>query len=250
MDKQWETLLRTTTDNTLLAPNGRIPSVVSERYTVGYGCKDEGIIIVDEDNFYSKKTAMRIKKSGFTNVLTRSSIEVIDAADFQTAKLLVVDLSAASPFDTFFSTLQIAKFRGFRGHLVLFANAVDYQDLYSAVSLGVSDIWIKGKGLHIDAEISNLLARKRNVAKENLTPESITELGFFRSVGLTKMELKMVAAMANGFPRQRDIALTNHLSAAYVNKLFSRIYEKLGPTAHVDTPVQLGFLITVCSMFV
>ena len=213
--------------------------------------RDRRVLVVDQDDVFTRKCATRLKRVGFPNVATAAAVGHATAhGDIQDADAVIMTMPDTVSFKEIFSILQVAKFRGFSGKLVFTADAVRSRDLYTAAVLGISDFWIKGKELDIAEEVTRLVERKPHANREYLCPKSIADLGLFRSAGLTRTEIGMIEAMADGFPRQRDIASNSRLSSVYVNKVFSRIYEKLTPVLDVGNPAQLAFLITICASFV
>ena len=211
--------------------------------------KKDSIVILDNQTFFLNRYATRLKHAGYTDVTTGTSFESILRSAFENTNLMIVDLSCATDFNQFFSFLELAKFRGYRGQLVVMSAVLTCDDLYRCAVLGISDFWIKGVHLQIEHEVADILTRKPKIKKEQLCPSKVANLGLFRTVGLSSKEIEFIKELADGFPRQREIAARLGKRSSYVHKTFSRIYEKLNVVLPVDNPPQLAHLITVCSMF-
>jgi DNA-binding NarL/FixJ family response regulator len=209
---------------------------------------NDKIAIFDSNTFFLNRYVTRLKRGGFSNVAAAADIQDLPRAAEGIA-LTIIDQSCAPDFNTFFTLLQLARFRGYTGMLVLMSDTLTCEDLYRYAIIGISDFWIKGPNLQIENEIEYLLGRKPRFNKEELCPKEIADLGLFRTIGLSSKETEIIEILAGGFPRQCEIAARLGKNASYIHKTFSRIYEKLSGTLSVETTPQLAHLITICSLF-
>ena len=217
--------------------------------TTSISFKEELITIIDGNSLSLSRYASRLKQGGFSNVTTAGGLGNVNHTIFEDSYLTIIDLAFIKDFDTFLTFLQLARFRGHNGHVVFISEKLTCAELYRCAIIGIRDFWIKGRHLDIEKEVEYVLTLPSKSNRETLSPIRLANLGLFRTLGLTAKEIELISVLADGFPRQCQIASQLGKSASYIHKMFSRLYEKLDVTLHVDSTPQLAHLLTLCSLF-
>jgi DNA-binding CsgD family transcriptional regulator len=211
--------------------------------------KSAKICFLDNKDNFLKKYTFRLKRAGYDNVNYCCHAGPANSTLLlNNCNLCIVNPSFFTDTGECLSWISFSRFQDYRGQIVLAADGLSCEDIFGAVSVGVNDIWITGPSLNIEAEVEGILSQLPQTQPRQMNTNRILSMGLFRSTGLTKKEIQLLHVWANGFPRQCEVAARMDISNAYVNKIFSRIYEKLNDTLFIDNPARLAHLITISSM--
>ncbi len=208
------------------------------------------VLVVDSDEFVLRRYSSRLANAGFTHVSAAESIDLAtEHLEKNPCDLIFLDLSNGSKKEEVFTFVELARYRGYRGVFAIISAEPSYNDIYKAAIIGANDFFLKGSNLDIVNETLELLGRNQCSKGNSWHSDTAKHIGFFRSAGLTKQEINMVAQFAKGFPKYCQLAARLGRSDSYIHKSFSRIYEKMSVKLSVENPSQLSHLITVCSLF-
>lgn len=208
------------------------------------------ILVVDRDDFCAHKYKHRLLHGGFEKV---STVQTFEAASKHLAEnrcdLIFVGADNSDNSEKSLNFLADVRQHGYRGIICMLYDAPTLQHLFHAAHLGTDDILIKGKYLNVVHEATVQLKRTHYVNRSDFRHDAAYKTGFFRSLGMTRMELDILVEFANGFPKQRELADRLDKNCAQLHKAFSRIYRKLDHGLEVNNPAKLSFLLTICSFF-
>ncbi len=230
------------------ATSAGIPATVP--CPVTYSITSEPILIVDSDDFYLSSSKRYLSKSGFVNVYTAFNKNkarfLLENSHF---KLILIDVSLDAHLR---GGLDFVK--DLRGNQYCSKVAISSSDpspdlFFEALCAGADDYLVKGPNLDLGAEVTRLLKPSKRAGSSSFRPENLGEIGFFRSQGITRLEMNILIIFANGFPRHHEIARQTGRTEAYIRKVFSRIYDKLGWPKAVNNAAKLSQLITICAMY-
>ncbi|MDJ0762242.1 MAG: hypothetical protein QNJ97_04560 [Myxococcota bacterium] len=136
---------------------------------------------------------------------------------------------------------------GYDEAIAIVTSAPSIREIYGAFKAGVDDYLINGKKLDIGKEASGLIERAaRHCEEGEWQNQVVSELGLFRTAGLTPGQIEMLVAFSKAFDLQADLAKKMGKTENQVRKTFSRIYKKLGPLLGIQNSTQLAGLLTVC----
>ena len=82
-------------------------------------------------------------------------------------------------------------------------------DLLTALKAGVNDYLTKGPYLDLATEITRMADQPNEDRCPGWYPDSIVDMGLFRSLGLTYREMEILSEYARDFPRYRELSKRN-----------------------------------------
>ncbi len=121
------------------------------------------------------------------------------------------------------------------------------EDLLCSLLRGVDEYLYNGPKLQLLFEMRRMLAAGRQQDRFTWLPERVSQIGLFRSVGLTPCQVEILAEFTKDFPRLRTLSERTNKSEASLRKSFSLIYDKLREPFAVETQGQLSQLLTICA---
>ncbi|MBN2527449.1 MAG: response regulator transcription factor [Deltaproteobacteria bacterium] len=205
------------------------------------------IVFCDSDNYKVQKYAYRLKKEEDYQVKTFNNPDILVAGVLlEKTELVIVSPDVFDNFKSCHAFIDFARYRGYGGEVVFWAEEASIEMIYNAARCGIRDFWIKSHSLKISEAVDAVLSLPSSMPFQ---PESLTKLTLFKSAGLSKREIEILDEWSRGFPRQTEVAKRIGVSNQSVNKAFSRIYEKLNVHLDVDNPTKLAHLITICKFF-
>jgi DNA-binding response OmpR family regulator len=206
------------------------------------------ILIADEDDFTAHRYKYRLARSGFTHVETVGDFQYIEqrlkAVRYE---LVFIGVHCENRVQESFSVLEEIRYQGFDSCVCMLCDNPTLKQFFHAANLGANDLVVKGRFLDIVGEAIMLLDRTRDDPRCLFHHDAALKTGFFRSLGMTQVELEVLIEFSKGFPKQRELAKRLGKNNAQLHKVFSRIYQKLGGSLCVDNPAKLSFLLTICS---
>ncbi len=142
--------------------------------------------------------------------------------------------------------LRRRRSKGYGGVVIVIAEKPSTMLLVQALKSGVDDYLVWGPNLNIADEVLRLLENRRVRTTGHWEPKHVESMGFFRTLGLTPMQINLLAEFARDFPRQAELAKRLGKQEQQLRKAFSRIYRKLTDQLGVSNQAQLAQLLSVC----
>ena len=208
------------------------------------------ITIVGGNLLFSSALQKYLFENGFEKVVRSSSLADASAKlQDGDSDLTLIDVDYIGDFETVIDFVEVLRAGGHQGRVVLATEDPCPMDLLTALKAGVNDYLTKGPYLDLAAELTRLADHPNEERCPGWYPDSIMDMGLFRSLGLTCREMEILSEYARDFPRYRELSKRVNKTELQLRKLFSRIFQKLeGPLA-IENPAQLAHLLTVCAIY-
>ncbi len=204
------------------------------------------IVIVDDNDRFVNAAQRTLNNAGFHNVETATTAETaLGLVDSLNPYLTLIDIHLKNETRDGLDFLCQLRANGYKGIAVIITVDRSRPQFFRAARAGANDFLVKSPRLDLRAEVKRILARHHSSSDKEWHPQSISELGYLRSFGLTPREISILAEYATDFPRYKILADRVSKSERQIRKTFSRICKKLG----VDNLSQLAHVLTVCAMF-
>jgi DNA-binding NarL/FixJ family response regulator len=208
------------------------------------------ILIIDSDDLSLCKNKTNLRQSGFKDVEVHTQIASAQSSvDERYCDLVFLEIPSGEEAERRFEFISWLRARKFRGITVVLSNRPTIPMIYRAAMLGANELMVKSPAMNLVDETIRLFDKRQMNDCSLWHPEAFLNSGVFRCMSLSKGELEVLKAFADGFPRHIEIARRLGKNCTYIRKTFSRIYEKVGFFIPVENPAQLSHLITVCSLF-
>ncbi len=208
------------------------------------------ILIVDSDDLFLASSRQLLSKGGFVNVrVTGNQKNALSILKKGHNRLIIIGIGLDSREKGGFDFLRQVRSQGYRDLVVILSYDTSPEALFEANSQGADDYLIKGPDLELYSEVYRQLKRPQRDHNKTFCPQRLEKIGFFRSQGLTKLEMCTLKEFANGFPRHSELAIRVGKTEDNIRKTFSRIYSKLGWPKASNNAARLSQLITICAMY-
>lgn len=211
-------------------------------------CKS--ILVVDDSKSMCKLAADSLKNAGYTDLRFAMSLDIA-RSHMATRKpdLLLLDIHMGNDEMDGLDFLHQSRLDSYEGVAVVFSSDSSAEQAFRAVSAGANDFLLKGKFIDIPFEVSRLLRiyEFRRISDLRPSSEAISEIGFFRSYGLSTAEIDVLTEFCRmgRFPPFKELALELDMTPELVRRHFSNIYKKF----KVDNTAQLVFRLTIGMVF-
>ncbi len=206
----------------------------------------QSVILIDRDPQVGRTWARDLEKTGFGLVLTASTREAAMILAHQNpCDLVFVDPFVADNPEDGFALIQTVIKRHPGSSVAVITGNPSMALCRRAARLKISDFFVKGPRFSISDEAVRLTRKKLLTER----PEGMLATGLFSSVGVTRGELAVIEAFADGYPKQQDIAKRLNKDEVYIRKVFSRVYKKLENYFSITNQAQLSHIVTLCSLF-
>jgi hypothetical protein len=210
------------------------------------------ILIVGDNQLNSAHAGTHLSKAGFENVSFASSTQPakksISSNGFE---LVLIFVHSVSSSDNITDYLQLARFYRYKGITAIVTDSVSMNFFVDLLSAGINDLFLQGPHFDIASEVTCLLNRHSNCVhgRPSINPNSIKNIGFFRTLGLTQKEVEVLSKYAYRYPRYNELSFQIGKSPVQVRKCFCCIYDKLGIHLGIDNPSRLTQFLTLCSIY-
>ncbi len=207
------------------------------------------LLVVDSDSLVLTAVYRFLTKGGFEHVSTVGSAS--RAAAYLAGnhcELILIDACLGVGVEESVNFIRLLRKRKYEGLIIVLTGEPSLEMLLRVAAAGADDCLVRGPSLDLVAEVTCRLEKQRAWEGEGWHPEAITEMGLFRSLGLTTREIEVLKEYARGFPRQRELADRMGEADVRLRKTFSEIYGKLREPLTVDNPARLAQLLSICAM--
>ncbi len=231
-----------------MKPAENIPETKSEK--IPFSICERPIIVVEYDDFALRKYRLRLTKAGFTHVTACRDFDgATKHLEESRCDLMFLGIDLIDDKEKGFHFLNTARARAYRGIIAVTCAEPTPEDFFCAAVSGANDFLVKGRNLDVVSEAVHLLGHSQWVDLTIWRPDAVLQTGFFRSLGMTGAEMEVLSEFARDFPRQMELAERLGKNVAQINKVFSRIYEKLNDTLGINNPAKLSHLLTICCLY-
>lgn len=209
----------------------------------------KSILVVDDSRAMLQAAEMRLNAAGFHNVrLAHDPREASSMVISRPPDLLLLDIHLGN--DEVDGLAFLAKLRedGYKELAVVISADFSAKQAFRAATIGANDFLIKGKYLDIADEVSRILRLHFRHSDGSQKPMNmITELGCFRSYGLTADEAEILEQFVkeHRFPSFNILAKELNLPEDQLEDAMEIIYKKF----RVDNLAQLTHRLTLCMLF-
>jgi len=192
----------------------------------------------------------QLRNSGFSSVHVASSLQDVKAETVKkNFSLIFIDERCGKDDVAVFDLVSgLRALQQYTRYVILTSDPTIEKFYLGAIS-GVFDYLSVTSSLHLGHETSRIMSRNSLLLSRCWNPEKIGELGFFRTLGLTKREIEILIEYLRDFPRQNELSSRIEKSPPQLRKVFSNIYTKLSDSLAIDNPAQLACLLTIGTFY-
>jgi len=208
--------------------------------------RSETVVIVDDHARFLNALQRQLHTAGFSGVKTALDTETaLSLIQRRRPEVLLIDIHFKGSKQDGLDFLTRIRADGFSGIAVVLSGDRSPEQFFRAARAGANDFLVKGPHVSVPAEIVRLLEGERGHIGKSARVEAVSDLGYFRSFGLTPKEIEVLKEYAVDFPRLTELAERIGQAKVQLRKVFSRIYKKTG----IKNLGQLAHVISVCAMF-
>lgn len=206
--------------------------------------RNEQIVIVDDNKRFLSTCSRILKQGGFQNIICFDSANNIMSAFAKlNPDLILLDIHLEDGMDGL-NLLHSLRNKGYDGPAVVLSGDSSMEQCFRAAKAGANDFILKRPHINIVEEVTRILNESR-YEDNGIFAESLVELGYLRSFGLTMREISILQEYTIDYCSQPELAKRVGKAPSQLRKVFSRVYSKLG----IDSLNQLIHILTSCSMF-
>jgi DNA-binding NarL/FixJ family response regulator len=204
------------------------------------------VLVLDDDPRFLLSIGELLRRDGFGEVLTASLSQTALALAIRTKpEACLVDLDLGPTQMNGFEFVRLLCTSGYQGIPVIISADRTKRAFFRAAKCGARDYFVKNSSLDIPGELRKLLSGARGASEERSRAQSVSDLAYLRSFGLTNHEVELLAVFAVGFDDYSRIADQLQLAKDVVRRAFVQIYDKL----EVGDKTELAALLQVCEIF-
>jgi DNA-binding NarL/FixJ family response regulator len=203
------------------------------------------IVVLDDDSRFLNAAKRALSRRGFGSVTLVQAAETASRFVWpDEPDLLLVDIHLSGREDGL-AFLRSVRARGFNRLAVVISGDSSANEFFRAAMAQANDFLVKSARLDLGSEVERVLSQGGIDNADGWRSRNVADLGYLRTIGLTRNEIAILTEFAVDFPRPKKLAERVQRAEGVVRRTFSRISEKLG----IDNLSQLAHLVTVCGMY-
>jgi hypothetical protein len=192
----------------------------------------------------------QLKEVGFSYIYCATTIDdVLESTSTRYFDLIFIDETWEGDDLKIFTTLDNTRGNCSSIKYIILSEDPTIEKYYLGAVSNFHDYLIKGQRLHVGKEAIKILTTKSDTSAVHWNPSKISDLGFFRTLGLTRREMEILIEYMWDFSRQIDLSKRLNKSHPQLRKVFSNIYTKLSQILAIDNPAQLASLLTIGAFY-
>ncbi|MCP4677921.1 MAG: hypothetical protein GY854_20880 [Deltaproteobacteria bacterium] len=205
------------------------------------------VYLKSDRELFVRSLKRSLNKAGYDRIIIASDLPVVpEGPNRRKQEVVLLHEHNGSIGDNKVESLRLRSTFGYDGIVAIITENPSTELLVQALRSFVDEYLVSGRYLDIAEEVTRLLGHRREEKSIQWEPERIREMGFFRTLGLSQMQIDLLVEYARGFPRQSELAARLGMKDSYLRKSISRIYEKLDKKLAINNPAQLAQLLSIC----